>query len=494
MRNERKAPYHTVPNAMLRIKPLADALSEMLNHRSLAPAVVQGNRVKSYQALSEAAHEVAEQLLDAGIKPGQRIVLDLPRSIELYEAILGCLIAGISFMSLPRGFGVFELVRETKKANCVGILSNIDLFPSGAIKIHSVGNLWKINEAPTQKLNEIYCVRTSGTTGEPKVVPTNDIQLSAFLENSKNELDIAKYVNWLWSHDLSFDYAIWETLSCLTHCGCLVVLDEFTKRDPIAIMNLVAKTKVNVLSVTPSEFKYIFYGKDKQIQFDDYCLTDIIFAGERLATNTFSPFFHSLNKKNIRLFNVYGPTETAVFCSYHHITEDDLSLESIPIGKPFSGINFRLTSTGELTIHGAQVFEGYDGSKLLTNGYETGDICRLDEHGRYVFVGRSGGYQKINGFRVKTYEIEEHLQSFPDVDEAVVWIENSSEDGDFLLAYVRVQRGTRIATRDLRQMCSTLPPYMRPAKFFLLYEDQWPINERGKTDRQSLRRNARESK
>lgn len=138
-------------------------------------------------------------------------------------------------------------------------------------------------------------------------------------------------------------------------------------------------------------------------------------------------------------------------------------------------------------MYGPQVFNGYDEAKPLTERYYTKDICLLDAQNRFVYVGRTGGYHKVNGFRVEPLEIEQFLESIPDVDEAIVWVE-SADDQSFILAYIRVRRDKIVTSRTLRVACSKLPPYLRPARYVLLKDEEWPINDRGKSDRLSLRR------
>ncbi|NYZ68383.1 AMP-binding protein [Endozoicomonas sp. SM1973] len=480
------------------LQPIIAAFSEVLDQNPDAPAVEQGDVVRSYRQLSEAAQRIADQLLNAGVISGQRLALDLPRSIALYETILGCLVAGISFMALPRGLDQTKGLETAKKANCVGVLSNNPLFPGDGIAITDIGRFFKLAEctqtpAKDSKTGvEIYCVRTSGTTGEPKVVPINSGQLTAFLDNTQQTLAAPKYAKWLWIHDLSFDFSIWETFGCLAHNGCLVILDEHIKRDAKATFALMVKAGVNILSVTPSEFRYIFSQANNQHCVESLHLTDVIFCGEKLSPSTLLAVFDELSRHRVRLFNTYGPSEATVFCSHHLISKADLELESIPIGKPFPGMKFELVAinelgVGELVLRGAQVFDGYLGGELITDGYHTSDMCQVVGQGKFVCLGRSSGYQKINGFRVEPYEVEEYLQSIPNIDEAVVLVENSHQ-GSFLMACIRVQKGAQLSTRDLRLACSKLPPYLRPARYLLLNDDKWPVNDRGKTDRLALRR------
>src|SRR5579872_4782426 len=121
MSQKKEVSHQAIANLNTKIPLLADTLNKVLSQHPEMPAIEQGDEVKSYYQVMTAAQNIAAQLLSAGIMPGQRIALDLPRSIALYETILGCLFAGISFMSLPRGFAASELMAEIQRANCAGI-------------------------------------------------------------------------------------------------------------------------------------------------------------------------------------------------------------------------------------------------------------------------------------------------------------------------------------------------------------------------------------
>lgn len=480
-----------------------DVLDKVLKECPEAPAVVQGHDVRSYRQLGVAVATVAAQLRASGVGAGLRLAIDLPRSAALYEMMLACLLEGVSFMALPRSLGQLERVSVAQRSGCAGIVSNEALLPEAGQAIDGIGHVWRLSEddrAPSNEgpsAPEIYCVRTSGTTGEPKVVPIRSGQLTSFLESSHIALGVPEWATWSWMHDLSFDFSIWETLGCLVHRGCLIVVDEETKRNPAETLRLLVEAEVNVLSVTPSEFRYIFSCYDGRPIPDGWRLTDVIFCGEELTVGTLLPLFDELNRRGVRVMNTYGPSEATVFCSFHRVVDSDLDGEGIPIGRALPGTELELmsaddTGVGELVLRGFQVFEGYDGNEPLVGGYSTGDMCRIDDRGEFVYVGRSGGYQKINGFRVELYEIEQHLRSLPGVDEAVVWAENLEEQGEFLLAAVRARPAVGLSTRDLRRACSGLPHYMRPARYLLLQNMEWPVNDRGKTDRMLLRRKTRD--
>ncbi len=87
----------------------------------------------------------------------------------------------------------------------------------------------------------------------------------------------------------------------------------------------------------------------------------------------------------------YGLTETSpVVCTNHIVDNDPAS-----VGKPIAGVSVRLDEQGALWVKGAGVMQGYwnkpeatDAVKSRDGWLNTGDIARIDEHGRIHITGR----------------------------------------------------------------------------------------------------------
>ncbi|WP_445495019.1 AMP-binding protein [Photorhabdus sp. SF281] len=481
-----------------RIEFLNTALIRILAERPESTAIIEGKVAYTYRQLFMTAQVISRQLHASGIHSGHRLALDAPRSSELFHVVVGCLLSGISFIYVPAILEKQQKLQIAADARCTAIFSLTESFEHLDANIVEFGNLWRLPEIHYEtKLNsssgaEVYCVRTSGTTGKPKIVPINVRQLDAFLENSSNVLTIPHYLNWLWIHDLSFDLSIWELLGCLTHGGCLIILDEKNKRDPYAAWNIIEQYRVNVLMLTPSEFRYIF-SPYQPMDITRLSLNLVTFCGEKLSTETLRPVYAAMKENCVRLINTYGPSEATVFCSAHIVTETDFRYDSIPIGKPFPGIHFSLENlgkdgSGNLLLKGNQVFDGYDGHSVINKDYLTGDICCSNEEGEYLYIGRSGGFHKINGFRVDLLDIETFLQTIPGVYEAIVWINFTQENIPYICACINAIPGIVLTTRSLRMECVKLSPWLRPTRYLIIHQNDWPMNERGKTDRSALRR------
>ncbi|WP_119343969.1 AMP-binding protein [Facilibium subflavum] len=478
---------------------LNKVLTRILTEKPDAVALIHAERMYSYHQLICVSENLAKQLREAGIVEGHRLALNAPRSSELFHVIIACILSGVSFISVPRSIGEDQKMKFAADTHCVALFSLSDEFIELGAKPLDVGNVLILPEATSPRAphtlsgKEVYCVRTSGTTGEPKIVPIYVRQLSAFLENIKREFAISEGRRWLWIHDLSFDLSIWEVVGSLVHCGCLVVLEEEDKLEPSIIWKVLEQEKISQIMVTPSEFRYIF-SKNHLSDLSLLSLDEVLFCGEKLSVETLRPFFSTFQSQQVKLVNTYGPSEATIFCSAHVVTENDFLGVAIPIGKPFPNMHYSLENlqedgSGNLLLHGEQVFDGYDGDPTDTTGYLTGDICRCDNKGEYHYIRRKGGFHKINGFRVDLMEVEEFLQSISGVGESVVWIEDMLEEGASVLCVgVNVMSGITLTTRDLRIACKKLAPWLRPARYLMVPQNEWPMNMRGKTDKAELKK------
>ncbi|TDZ38098.1 4-coumarate--CoA ligase-like 7 [Colletotrichum spinosum] len=92
------------------------------------------------------------------------------------------------------------------------------------------------------------------------------------------------------------------------------------------------------------------------------------------------------------------------------------TVEDAPLGGP-----------GELWLRGPNMTSGYafnpkaNETAFPTDGwYNTGDVCRIDSHGRLSIVGRTKELIKYKGFQVSPSELEQIVNSHPHVREAGV--------------------------------------------------------------------------
>ena len=180
------------------------------------------------------------------------------------------------------------------------------------------------------------------------------------------------------------------------------------------------------------------------------------------------------------------------------------------VGVPFPSTEIRVVDpadpsvdrhegeSGELLVRGPQVFQGYwnrptdTDETLLADGWlRTGDIVTVSPDGFVTVIDRIKELIITGGFNVSPSEVEEVLQSHPDVTgAAVVGIRRSSGTEDVAAAVVMREGSTVdtpvIDTDALRDYCRTkLTAYKVPKSIVVL--DELPRSLVGKVERRTVR-------
>lgn len=154
-------------------------------------------------------------------------------------------------------------------------------------------------------------------------------------------------------------------------------------------------------------------------------------------------------------------------------------------------------STGQLCLGGIQLTPGYwnneeknkeaffyaDYKGQRTRLYKTGDLCRFDEEGDIMYLGRADQQVKIQGFRIELAEIEFHVKAFLGKTNAVaVPILDAVGNTEIGLVIESKPIGTDPLLDHIKQK---LPAYMIPKR--IQFADEFPLNTNGKTDRNKLK-------
>jgi acyl-coenzyme A synthetase/AMP-(fatty) acid ligase len=207
---------------------------------------------------------------------------------------------------------------------------------------------------------------------------------------------------------------------------------------------------------------------------------------------------------------MYGPTEITVDCTFHVVNELPVGEESsIPIGLPRRNMEVFVRSVdgtlsiapgseGEIAVRGKSVSYGYLNNAEKTRAafiqnprhdlyhdpiYLTGDLARIDEHGRFLYLGRKDRQVKFMGNRVELDEIEVALMRVEGVAEGVVVFNDAPSIADkCIAALVVLDEG--VSTQDVAErLKEILPAYMVPRR--IVAATEMPRNPNGKSDRLS---------
>ena len=350
----------------------------------------------------------------------------------------------------------------------------------------------------------VYILFTSGSTGKPKGVPITRGNLAAFIDSMNHiGLDITSEDRCLQPFDLTFDFSVSSYVIPLAKGAAIYTIpNKATKFTYIA--DLLEEHHLTVLQMVPSMIRNLLPYMD---EVDLSSVRYNILCGEALMGKVITAW-HQANPKMVS-YNMYGPTEDTVFCTYYLITGDNcgklLSANDIvSIGKTYKNSDILLlndenqvitspNTEGELCLCGEQLTPGYwkndkDNAEkfFVLNGtryYRTGDMCYYAQDGNLMYVSRKDFQVKINGYRVELGEIEN------------VYAEAAKNKYAIVLPYQNAQGNTELAIiiegkeyyyKDHQAYMGTkLTKYMMPSKW--LFVKSMPLNQNGKVDRNKIR-------
>lgn len=160
------------------------------------------------------------------------------------------------------------------------------------------------------------------------------------------------------------------------------------------------------------------------------------------------------------------------------------------VGGPLPGVEVRVSDDGELWARGptrALAYVGGDGAPLADadGWYHTGDLGRIDGHGRLRVTGRRSDRIVSGGVTVDAVEVEEALRAHPTVIDACVVGVPDEEWGERVGAWVEPVVGELDLEELERHLRERLSAAKRPRLWHV--EGGLPRNANGKADRIAVR-------
>lgn len=477
-----------------------------------AVALEIGGRPWSYRELDSAANRVARWLRYRSVGRGDCVAFWLPRSAEMYVAILGILKSGAAYVPLdpeypadrvsyilddcrvPVLFTTNDLAAklsahvEEDKTNSTAVVTFDELISQSAND--SVEPL-TVEETRVTPEDLCYVIYTSGSTGRPKGVQIEHRSASHLVRVEQRLFEMRPEDRVYQGFSLAFDASVEEVWLAFASGATLVVGTAEMQHAGAALPRMLTDAGITVLSCVPTLLL--------MMEDDIPTLRLLITGGEQCAPDLVRRWWRPTR----RMFNTYGPTEATVIATFVECHPD----RPVTIGKPLPNYSVRILDSkmhplpvgevGELCIGGVGLARGYVNRPDLTaekfidipnfNGrlYRTGDLSRITVDGEIEFLGRIDSQVKLRGYRIELSEIEAVLLECPHVRAAAVTLREESSGVQQLLGYVVVREGESFdesAARDLLR--SKLPPYMVPGLIDVL--DELPTLTSGKVDRKRL--------
>ena len=474
------------------------------------PFLLMPNASMSYADLGVWVALLAQELLDDGVRPGDRVMIVAENCPEHVALILACSRVGAWSCGVNARMSPGEIKAFVEKADprVTYFTSSVsDAARQHALRTHAtdsiVGALQRsaVRAGALAEQGELVprvaaVIFTSGTTGAPKGVLVTHAGLLQFARLSAQSRALGP-------DDLSYAYlpmthifGLGTVLMASLYAGAgLVMRSRF---DPADVFDVLARLGVSNLQGPPAMFTRLLAWLDEAGIDQPNC------PRLRYVYTGAAPLDMALKQAvearfGQPLYHGYGLSEYAgALCLITRgIPRDDLSA-----GYPVEGAELRIIDSqgcdapagerGEIWMRGVGLMPGYLGDAAATvqvmrpgGWYASGDLGYRAPDGALFVVGRLKEMIIRSGFNVYPGEIEAVLNSFKGIQCSAVVGRREANGNEEILAFVEASPGTvldRVALQDFLR--EHLAPYKRPAQVIPIAA--LPMTHSGKVLKRSL--------
>lgn len=446
----------------------------------------------TYAELVSRSVEMSRRLAGAGVTHESVVALDLTPSPRTIVAMLAAGALGAAFLpidpreSAPRRSKTLGISRPSAAVTD----SEIVAVPEGELLERRLA----MRDSPAA-----YVSFTSGSTGEPKGIVTEQHAIVNHVEQVRSAYGIGPGDRQLQFSSIAFDIAIDEIFSTLSSGATLVLRgQDFIFGNVVEFLEQCRRRQISILNLPTGLWNRLGAALADDLRErlpEDLRL--VVVGGESARREAVDAWARASTHPHFQMLNAYGPTEAAVSVTLGALLPD----RDVTIGRPLANVDIQLLDeeegrlvhtgeVGEIVIGGTPVARGYLGSDMGGFGlldeawvYRTRDLGRLLPTGELAFLGRRDAQIKVRGgYRVEPAEVAVALQSHPAVAQAYVQAHTRGQD-KVLLASVVPNGGVDVSA--LRSYAAeTLPDWMVP--WHVQSVEQIPLTDRGKVDESAL--------
>lgn len=462
-----------------------------------APAVIEDGRRVSFQGLDRMARTIEGHFPTREEASRERFIgIVMEHGAEMIAAMLAVLKSGAAYVPAEPSLPLERREYMMKAAGVDFIIT--DDFCRKALEEGNNENEVTADKDLSRPEGAAYVLFTSGTTGRPKGVIVENHSVVNYARAFHREFKTGAGDVMLQYSVCSFDIFVEEVFATLLNGGALAIPTREIREGNIdGVMEFVERHGVTEIS----GFPYLLAEMNEQETLPR-SLRLLISGGDVLRES----YIDRLREMGPKIYNTYGPSETTVCASYCRCDNiRALPDGTFPIGREILGVQITILDedlkpvkpgrTGEICILGEGVGRGYAGNPPEqvnfvidpTTGermYRSGDLGYLLSNGNIAFLHRKDAQVMILGKRVEPGEVENILNSSPEVERGVVCPFADEKGLSYLVAYF-VPRKKNFSLASIKHwLASKLTDFMVPEYFVAMR--RIPVTVRGKVDRDAL--------
>ena len=499
---------------------MADPIRRHALERGDRPALVFEGQETTYRQLDARSNQVANGLIAAGVKPGQRIAI-LAKNIDLFFEIYygatkaGAVLVPINFRLAPPEVAyvlndaVAKMLFVTEEFH--DLVAGIEAEVAGLEQVLTLQGgrdgwtgyaAWRDGQptddprmegAPSDTCLQAY---SSGTTGHPKGVEITHDNFVQFLPNP-----LAEWGTWE-ADDVSLvAMPLFHVAGCVwAFVGLYIGANNILlpEVDPPAILKAIETYKVTQVIFVPAVILFL-------LQTPGAAETDV--SSVKMVLYGASPIPLPVLQQAMEIFDcgfaqLYGLTETTGAVTYLPPEDHDGSEKMKSCGKPMRGVKIRVVDengqdcapgvVGEVIVAGVQVMKGYwnqpeETAKAVRDGwFYSGDAGYFDTEGYLYIHDRVKDMIVSGGENIYPAEVESALAGHEKIADVAVIGVPDEKWGETVKAVIVTAPGAELSADEVIAYArQQIAGYKIPRS--VDFTDELPRNPSGKILKRELR-------
>lgn len=485
--------------------------------RTAGPATafsIPGGATVSYASLADDVARMANALVALGVKPGDRVLVQVEKSLANVHLYLATLKVGAAFNPLNTAYTAAELdyfikdaepalivVPGEKAARVKPVAAELERAEIATLEADGSGSLSDLarqqstaHETVVRDSEDLAALLyTSGTTGRSKGAMLTHRNLSSNAEVLHAYWGFEPGDVLLHALPIFHTHGLFVALNtAFLNASRVIWLPKF---DTETVMRLMPEA--TVIMGVPTFYTRLLgnpdFGREQCAR-----MRLIISGSAPLLAETHQEFEA---RTGLKILERYGMTEAGMITSNPYKGGERIAGT---VGYALPGVSVRVATqegepvpaggVGVLEVKGPNVFKGYwrnpekTKEEFRPDGYFiTGDLATLSEDGRVTIVGRAKDLIISGGFNVYPKEVEEELNALPGVSESAVVGVPHPDFGEGVVAILTPQPGATLPSEAeiLSALSDRLAKFKLPKRIFVA--KVLPRNAMGKVQKAELR-------
>jgi malonyl-CoA/methylmalonyl-CoA synthetase len=457
--------------------------------------------------------QIANVLVARGVKPGDRVAVQVEKSAENLLLYLAALRAGAVYLPLNTAYTLTELdyfigdaepslvvcdpakregVAEIAKKRGVGAVETLDEKGRGSLIDAAAKDPTDFADVSRAEDDLAAILYTSGTTGRSKGAMLTHRNLASNAQTLKDYWRFTEKDVLLHALPIYHTHGLFVASNTLMLAGgSMIFLPKF---DADQVMSLLPRA-TSMMGV-PTFYTRLLKHPG---------LTKEACAHMRLFTSGSAPLLAETHiafkeKTGHAILERYGMTETNMNTSNPYDGDRIAGTVGFPlpgvevrIAEPDSGREVPQGEIGGIEVRGPNVFPGYwrmpekTKAEFRPDGFFiTGDVGKIDNRGYVHIVGRAKDLVITGGFNVYPVEVEAEIDAIPGVIESAVIGCPHPDFGEGVTAVVVCKPGAALTEKGIiAQLESRLAKFKLPKR--VIFVEGLPRNTMGKVQKNVLR-------